>query len=354
MRTEPVTKYYTSMDRMLDLFDKEARQMPVQTQSMNAYNAWKKATKKKLAEITGLSIMERCDLNPQKLETVKLEGMTREKWLIQTEPLVYMPFYVLVPDVQKPNNACIITPHGHEGGAKNAVSGRSEIPAIKDKIAEYGYDYGYQFAKQGYVVFSPDARNMGERRESSRQSDNEADFLGATCAQLNNMAICLNRTVTGMWVWDLMRLVDYIETRTNCDASKIGCAGLSGGGLQSLWFTAFDERVKCAIVSGYFYGYKDALLKVVNCACNYVPGLWKAVDMGDIAALIAPRPLLIETGDKDSLNGPSGVPNVTSQVDIAKAAYELFGGHKDIIHVVEEGEHKWFGNRSEWFMEEYL
>ena len=77
---------------------------------------------------------------------------------------------------------------------------------------------------------------------------------------LNHMAMPLGQTVTGMWTWDLMRLIDHVETRPECDASRIGCAGLSGGGLRTLWLAALDERIRCAVVSGYFYRYRESLL----------------------------------------------------------------------------------------------
>jgi dienelactone hydrolase len=147
-----------------------------------------------------------------------------------------------------------------------------------------------------------------------------------------------------MWAWDLMRLLDYVATRPECDPERVGSAGLSGGGLQTLWLSVLDERVRCAVISGYFYGYKDALLKLSNnCSCNYVPGLWELADMGDLGALIAPRPLLIETGTLDPLNGERGVANVTEQVAITAQAYELFGARERLAHATFEGEHMWHG-----------
>jgi hypothetical protein len=158
-------------------------------------------------------------------------------------------------------------------------------------------------------------------------------LLSNSCAVLNHMAIPLGQTVTGMWTFDLIRLVDYVETRPECNALRIGCAGLSGGGLQTLWLTALDERVRCAVVSGYFYGYKDSLLRLANnCSCNYVPHLWELADMGDIAALVAPRPLLIETGTLDPLNGERGVANVAEQLAIARQAYTLLGASERLGH----------------------
>ena len=75
--------------------------------------------------------------------------------------------------------------------------------------------------------------------------------------------------------------------------------------------------IKAAVVSGYFYGYRESLLvKHQNCSCNYVPHLYETADMGDLGALIAPRPLLVETGARDPLNGQSGMKNVNSQMAI--------------------------------------
>jgi hypothetical protein len=169
------------------------------------------------------------------------------------------------------------------------------------------------------------------------------------------MAYPLGQTVTGMWTWDLHRLIDYIQSRPDCRANQIGCAGLSGGGLQTLWATALDERIRCAVISGYLYGYKESLLDAhTNCSCNYVPHLYEYVDMGDIAALIAPRPLLVETGSKDPLNGASGLDNVYSQMDIIRAAYRLLGAESRLAHDVFEGDHRWHGVQAIPWMKQFL
>lgn len=357
MKTVHIDKYYTSMKHLLKVFDSEAREMPFEAPDIPVYEKWKKSVRDKLSEITGVSRMEKCAPEPECLESVQLDGYRRDKLIIRTEPDVWMPFYVLIPDSLEKGvkGRSIITPHGHYSAGKFSVSGRADIPAVKDQIELFNYDYGLKFVKEGYIVFSPDARAFGERREWTGQSDEEIKFLTSTCEQLNHMAICLGLSVTGMWVWDLMRLIDYIETRDDCNSERIGCAGLSGGGLQTLWLTALDDRIRCAIVSGYFYGYRDALLKLSdNCSCNYVPGLWKYVDMGDIGALIAPRPLLIESGDRDNLNGESGLINVTQQLEITSGAYRLFGAQDNLWHHVGSGGHRWYGDRANEFMTRFL
>ena len=111
--------------------------------------------------------------------------------------------------------------------------------------------------------------------------------------------------MTGMWTWDLMRLVDYVLSRDDCDPSRIACAGLSGGGLQTL-LAGRDGRHEFARrwSAGTSMGIATRCwTSTTTAAANFVPGLWQAVDMGDLGALIAPRPLLVETGDEDPLNG---------------------------------------------------
>lgn len=357
MNTLHTETYYTCMEQLLKIFEEEGRQKKFKAQNLEEHRVWKEEVRKILVNLIGLHKMKRCELNPTIVERIEFEEFIREKVLIQVESKVWMPFYILIPNNLKvgEQRACILAPHGHLGGGKYAVAGRVDIPIVKEKIEFYNYDYGIQFVKQGYIVFCPDARGFGERRESTKQTDEMNDFITSTCSQLSNMALPLGRTVAGMSTWDLIRLIDYIETRSECNKEKIGCIGFSGGGMQTLWLTALDDRIKCAVTSGYFYGYKDALLKLSgNCACNYVPHLWEYVDIGDIAALIAPRPLLVQSAKADKLNGERGLINVLEQLQITDCAYKLFKESHKLQHNIVEGGHKWHSESPIQFINTYL
>jgi dienelactone hydrolase len=277
--------------------------------------------------------------------------------IIQVEPETYMPMYILIPPktdgVDKP--ACFIAPPGHQGAGKYSVAGCSEIPAVKEMIEFYNYDYGLQLAKLGYVAICPDCRGFGERRDESLQIDgDEKAFLTSTCYQLGHMAEPLGQTVIGMNTWDLMRLIDYIYERNEWRLDTLGCLGFSGGGMQTLWLSALDDRIKQVVISGYMYGYRDSLLILnENCSCNYVPHLWEHLDMGDIGALIAPRPLMIQSCREDHLNGPRGLINVFEQMDILKKAYELYGKTHLVVHDIRDGRHCWHGNALKDTLEEF-
>lgn len=346
---EPATlhieTYFTALEHYKQRFDLVNRQLGFSAATADEYTAWKTQVRGELAGLIGTATMVPCDPSPRLLERETLDGYVREKILLQTEPDVWMPFYLLIPDDLAPGERrpVVLAPHGHASCGKFSPAGRTDIPALAENIRTYNYDYGVALVREGFVVCCPDARGFGERREQVYQGDEYNLFFAASCNVLNHMAIPLGQTVTGMWTWDLMRLVDYTATRPECDATRVGCAGLSGGGLQTLWLTAMDDRIKSAVVSGYFYGVKESLLVLnSNCSCNYVPHLWEKVDMGDLGALIAPRPLLIETGTRDPLNGP-GLENVTTQLDITRRAYALFSAEQQLYHDVFEGEHRWNG-----------
>lgn len=301
---------------------------------------WHRQLTQKLRELTGYDTMIAVDPEPRLTEEIAFPGYLRQRVEIRTEPGVIMPLYVLIPTTGEPPHPAVIAPHGHSSGGKLAVAGCRVSPEVNDTIDKHNYAYGVQFAQAGFITFCPDARGFGERQEAAALGN----ILASSCQWLNNMAFPLGQTVTGMWTWDIHRLLDYIESRDDCAAGRIGCAGLSGGGLQTLWAAALDTRIRCAIVSGYLYGYKESLLDLhTNCSCNYVPHLYEYVDMGDIGALIAPRPLLVETGTQDPLNGASGLANVEAQMQTIRRAYRLFDAEDRLNHVIFEGEHMWHG-----------
>ena len=354
-RVPTVTRFFPAHAELQARFDREARRMPVDTSSPTDFEAWRTATRRHLSAITGMDGLRAAEPRPVVTESVQCDGYVRQRMEIHTEPDVVMPLYALLPDDLQAGERrpVVIAPHGHGSGGKNMTAGRREIPAVADTIEKHNGAYAERFAQAGLIVFAPDARAFGERREPVGQANDEDSFMRSTCTPLNHAAISLGQTVTGMWTWDLMRLVDYVLTRDDCDPERIGCAGLSGGGLQTLWLAAMDDRICAAVVSGYFYGYRDSLLDLNgNCGCNYVPGLWQAVDMGDLGALIAPRPLLIETGDQDPLNGARGLDNVYEQVAITRGAYELYDAGDRLAHDVQPGEHQWYGVVAEpWLVE---
>lgn len=350
------TNYYTSLSKMHKIYKQKNRTLGFQAETIDEYNEWKLNLRKKLYEITGMDKLEVCPLAPKLLERIELKGYRRDKVIIQTEEGVWMPFYILIPEGRKEGEKrpVVIAPHGHLGGGKESIAGRTDLIEIKEAVDRFNYNYGEQLVNEGYIVFCPDARGFGERREYWMQGETKEKTLNGSCNHLNNIAISMGYSLTGFMTWDLMRLIDYIETLEICDAKRIGCAGFSGGGLQTLWLAALEDRVKCSVVSGYFYGCEDALLELTNCGCNYVPRFWEYADMGDLGALLAPRPLLIENGKEDHLNGKRGLINVQEQFKITEEAYKLLNSEDKLYQYVGEAGHYWYAGKIKDFLKKEL
>jgi len=349
-------EFFTSEKAMARHFRARATSGRFRGETRAETRSWQKKARRRFSDLLGLQHFEPVAPRARKLESVEVDGLTRETWRIQTERDVWMPFYLFIPKGAKDQKLpLVLCPHGHGSSGKWATGGRSDIDGMASIIEDFRYDYGVQIARAGFITACSDARGFGERREPVQQDDSPDAFLTSSCHNLSVAGLGLGLTVQGMWTWDLMRLLDHLQNDARINAKHIGCAGLSGGGLQTLDLAALDERIKAAVVSGYFYGVRESLqIQNANCACNIVPGLWEQFDMGDIAAMIAPRALFIETGDADPLNGKSGLKNVRSQIEITRVAYEMSEASENLIHHVFEGEHRWDGERSIPWLREKL
>lgn len=322
---------YSILPHMEAVFEREARSMPAPEKGRESVLTWQREARAKLRELLSLYRFESCPLRPTVLSSEPGDGYRVDRTEIETEPAVRMPFYVLVPDGASPSDrrAAFIVPHGHGGGSERTIA------------PDEGRDVmALSLVKRGYLVFAPDARGSGDLREFMDAGDDHK--RSCSHGPLNNLAIALGYSVCGMEVWDLMRLADYALSRPDVDG-RLGAGGFSGGGQQTLFFAACDERVAFAGVAGWFYGFRESLLLLPhNCACNFVPNLWRFFDCGDLGALIAPRPLFIESGENDHLNGNVGrIQNVYSQVAIARNAYAALDVENALRHSVHEGGHEW-------------
>lgn len=256
--------------------------------------------------------------------------------------------YVLVPDqVVKTPLAGIVCLHGHGNmlGKELVVGDGHEGGAIEDElapvIAQYGYDFAARLVRRGYVVIAPDALGFGERVDDRSAPHHQA---------MGRVVEYLGYTHTGLRLLDDRRALSVLASWPGVDASRLGAVGLSEGGKRTLFLAAFDERVQAAVVSGYFTTIRDEVAVWDRLGgwdlCNALPGLLHVADLPEIAALVAPRPLLVQNGCDDRLYDLDAVKNGFARVVEAYSgagasdavALDLFdGGHR----FVPEGPEKW-------------
>jgi dienelactone hydrolase len=125
--------------------------------------------------------------------------------------------------------------------------------------------------------------------------------------------------------WDDVRTVDYLLSRPDVDKRRIGCVGLSVGGLRSCHLAALDERIRAAVVVGWMASFPTQLRKHVRNTIGHtkvVPGLYQHLDYPDVASLAMPTPLLVINGSKDGLFNLDGVK---ASFDKLRACYAKAG-----------------------------
>lgn len=318
-----------------------ARTLAFQPRTPAENGAWQGHLREEIIRLLGGFPVGACDLSPQLLETRTEDAYTRQLVAIQTLPGEYMPIFVLIPHVQgdtrpKP----VIALHGHGTWGAEAIIGDSTNSAITELNRQMNYDYAGQLAKRGYMVFAPDLRGFGQRLEDPDQREADDPAWISSCYAVSVNALLLGKTLLGMRVYDVMRLIDYIQTRPETDTESLGCVGLSGGGMLTLFTTALDERITCAVVSGYFNTFRASIMSIRHCLCNFVPGLVKVAEMADIAGLVAPRPLLIESGTQDPIFPVEATCQSYNQL---LKIYAKFGAIDRLDNDIFEGEHSWSG-----------
>ena len=191
---------------------------------------------------------------------------------------VAIPAYLSIPKGVTAKTPAVLCIHGHvPGGKESVISGNGE----------FGSPYGRDLAEQGVITLCPDNAGMGERAHPS----GGCDFLWR---RLNYLGYDL----TGYRVYDLMRGVDYLQSLPEVDEGRIGIAGLSGGCWLGIVHAALDERVRAAVLSGYFTTFAQTSW-FGHCICHHPKGIGELCEMPDIAGLIAPRPIFVEWGTED-------------------------------------------------------
>jgi len=300
------------------------------------FTQWQAELRAKVASLLGGFSAPRGDLDPQVLATAQKDGYTQQKIEITSEPGVRLPLYVLSPQSGQAPYPTVIALHGHGSGVQEVI-GEPQSEQIADHMHRCNHDYGRQLARQGFLVLAPEQRAFGERREM----EDAAQAPGqSSCRQASMNAMMLGRTMIGMRVWDVMRVIDYAQQTGLAKSDTLACVGLSGGGTATTFATAMDPRITAAVISGYFCTWRWSIMAMRHCEDNYVPGILQHAEMADIGALIAPRPLLIEAGTEDPIFPLPGVHDAYGKLARVYAILEK----SDRLELdVFEGEHQWHG-----------
>ena len=258
---------------------------------------WQEELRTKVTELIGGIPSRKTPLKSQTLEVSNFPNYRREKFVFESRPGLFVLGYLLTPHAATAPHSTMICLPGHGRGVDDIVGINDQGRDRTDKDG-YQYDFAIQCVEHGMAAVAIEQVGFGCRRDPRAK----AKGLGtASCQPTAGAALLLGETMIAWRVHDVMRTIDWIETRDDLDSDRVGCMGISGGGTITTFATALDPRIKAALISGYLNTFRDSIFSLSHCIDNYVPGILQWCEMYDIAGLIAPRPLFVESGDKDAI-----------------------------------------------------
>ena len=239
-----------------------------------------------------------------------------------------VPGYLLLPRNADGKSPAILYCHWHGGHydvGKEELFRTNAVPVPA----------GPALVKQGYVVIAIDAYCFGERNGAGPGGPNEKGSAGEMTASKFNLWV--GRSLWGMIVRDDLMALDYLCSRPEVDATRIGVTGISMGATRSWWAMALDERLKAGVAVCCLTRYQDlaAAEGLKHHGIYYfVPGMLNHFDTEAVVALAAPRPLLFQSGETDAGSPVEGIRAIETTV---RKAYKLYEREKDFQSTIHPG-----------------
>jgi dienelactone hydrolase len=277
----------------------------------------------KLLRCLGGPWPEPCPLRPKLRETIRKDGYRIESVTYEVEPGDRVPAFVLIPDgvdAKHPAPAVAVW-HQHNAEWHIGKAGPTGLAGASS------HHTGVALAREGYVVICPDALCFGERQSPRLKGGDYERFeflryvVAGKCMAWKN-------------ILDMRRAIDYLVSRPDVNADRIGCYGHSMGSTFTWLVGPWEPRLKCLVGNSCLPTYAAIhRTHILHCFPNFVPGLFRFADTPDIAALIAPRPLHLNFGEKDE---GSPIQEVRAAMKTIAAAYRRVGAADRFTYFVEK------------------
>ncbi len=298
--------------------------LPCQFKAPSSKKAWEERARQLREHIwISMGLWPKPTKSPLHIEiTNKIE---RENYSIENVRFQSLPGFYVTGNLYRPTDKtklhpAILNPHGHwENGRLNHETVGS-IPARC-----------INFARQGYIAFAWSMAGYNDSTQLAHRTFGD------------NQKLLWGLSLMGLQLWNSIRSVDFIMSLPDVDTKRIACTGASGGGTQTFMLTAIDDRVIAAapvnMISGHMQG---------GCICENGPNLRINTNNMEIAALIAPRPLLLVSATGDwTVNTPN------FEYPAIKSVYSLYGAENHLAEVQFDAEHNYNATSREavyaWF-----
>lgn len=300
-----------------NLMRAEGRALRAKDQPPTARQEWDKrraALRAAMFQAMGTFPEKPLPLQPQVNGVLKRDGYRIEKIVLQTRPGVYMTSSLYVPEPTRGPYPAVLVVHGHWAGARRD-------PVVQARCLG--------LVKLGFVVLAVDAFGAGERYTTPALGTYHGALYGSTLWPVG-------QTLLGMQVYDNRRAVDYLVSRPEVDGKRLGVTGASGGGNQTMYAGALDERFG-AVVPVCSVGTYQAYLHAACCVCEVLPGALRFCEEGDVLALVAPRALLVINATRDGFQFSVG--EAARSIKRARPVFQLLDAEPKIRHATFESPH---------------
>jgi dienelactone hydrolase len=295
------------------------------------YLRWQNEVRAKLLELLG-ETPPLVPLNLRPEYTRDHKEFREHRFVFTSEPNSDVPCHLLIPKRGTPPYPVVICLQGHTNGMHLSL-GRPHNQAEKKYLNRR--NIGLQAMREGYAALVMEQRCFGERFDQ-RPAKVRLDVLN-TCNHHSMAALLLGRTMIRERAWDVSRAIDTLEKFPEVDTTRVACWGNSGGGTITYFTACLDERIKVAMPSCYVCTFADSIGAIDHCPDNYVPGILKYFEMGDLACLIAPRPLIVVAGQKDPIFPIAAVKRTFALI---REIYLAAGAKGNCKLVVGKGGHR--------------
>jgi len=263
------------------------------------------ATRRSLVEALGLwPLPKRTPLRAKVTGRSACDGYRIENVIFESRPRLYVTANLYLPEKQRGRAPAILNPVGHamEDG-KNCAPTRACCATL---------------ARMGYVALTYDPIGQGERLMPGNEHISGLSSL------------LTGHTIAGYMVWDSMRAIDYLETRPEVDAARIGVTGCSGGGLNAFYLAPIDRRVKAVVSACFVCSYAWFLeCRREHCICNHIPAVLQFAEGWDLVGLSRSSRLLFLNGLQDAIFPIAGAR------ETLREARRIFGSKADRLRLLE-------------------
>ncbi|MCC5936485.1 MAG: acetylxylan esterase [Lunatimonas sp.] len=288
-------------------------------QSLDQWKERQAWTQKTLLEVVG-PFPEKTPLNPQITRRIEKEKFLLEHVVFESQPGFYVTSTLFIPKGIRGKAPVVIFCSGHAQEAYRSATYQHMILNLVYK---------------GFIVFAFDPVGQGERLEYFDPATNESTIGGPTKQHSypGAQAFIAGTSQATYMIWDGIRAVDYLLTRKEVDPARIGITGRSGGGTQSAYIAAFDERIYASAPENYITNFKRLWLThgPQDAEQNFYRGIQQGLDQPDLLIVRAPKPSQMITTTRDIFN-IEGAREAATQ---ARKVYESYGA-EGLFEMVED------------------